>query len=152
MIIGVVLAAGASRRMGSPKALARRGGTSFLARGIRHLWSACDDVVVVLGAHAVKIRREAEDEFERLIAAGRLHEDLTFAHRHGAAGLEVEFVVNRAWSRGMFGSARLGLTRALARRPEAVLVLPVDHPDVRVATVAVSPSMRSLAYVIFSPL
>ncbi|HEY6866068.1 MAG TPA: NTP transferase domain-containing protein, partial [Candidatus Eisenbacteria bacterium] len=56
--------------------------------------------------------------------------------RDGGAGrLEVAFVVNRAWRRGMLGSARLGLGAALRARPEAVLLAPVDHPSVRPRTV-----------------
>jgi CTP:molybdopterin cytidylyltransferase MocA len=47
----------------------------------------------------------------------------------------VRFVVNRAWRRGMLGSARVGLAAALRLKPAAVLVLPVDHPAVRPATV-----------------
>jgi CTP:molybdopterin cytidylyltransferase MocA len=135
MNVGVMLAAGASRRMGRTKALVKAGGTSFLAHGVRHLWSACDAVVVVLGADAHRVRVAAEEEFVKLVGDGGLHADLQAAHRHGAAGLEVRFVVNREWRRGMLGSARLGLREALTLKPEAVLVLPVDHPAVKPATV-----------------
>lgn len=45
---GVILAAGASRRMGSPKALLLFEGETFLARMCRILQSACDGIVVVL--------------------------------------------------------------------------------------------------------
>jgi nicotine blue oxidoreductase len=135
MNVGVMLAAGASRRMGRTKSLLKAGGHSFFAHGVRHLWSACDAVVVVLGADARRVRAAAEEEFVRLVKTGALHADLQVAHRHGAAGLEVHFVVNRAWQRGMLGSARLGLRAALRLKPEAVLVLPVDHPAVKPATV-----------------
>jgi CTP:molybdopterin cytidylyltransferase MocA len=139
MNVGVLLAAGASRRMGRTKALIARGGQTWFARGVRHLWGACDTVVVVLGAHAREVRAAAEQEFVRLVERGRLHDDLQAAHRHGAAGLEVRFVVNAGWRSGMWSSVRLGLRSALRLSPGAVLVLPVDHPAVRPATI------RSLA-------
>ena len=45
--------------MGSPKPLVMTRGGSFLARGIRHLWGACDQVVVVLGSNAERIIYQA---------------------------------------------------------------------------------------------
>jgi CTP:molybdopterin cytidylyltransferase MocA len=144
MNVGVMLAAGASRRMGRNKSLMRAGGQTFFVRGVRHLWSACDAVVVVLGADAKRARAAVEEEFVRLVEVGGLHGDLVAARRHGAAGLDVRFVVNRAWRRGMLGSARLGLRAALRLKPESVLVLPVDHPAVKPDTVrALAAAMRA---------
>lgn len=136
MRVGVLLAGGASTRMGSAKALVRDRGMSFVARGVRALWAACDSVVVVLGADAKRLRASIEDEFVTMVERGALHRDVQAAHRHGAVGLEVRFAVNAAWRRGMFSSVQTGLAAALALRPESVLVLPVDHPNVRPATVA----------------
>jgi CTP:molybdopterin cytidylyltransferase MocA len=121
--------------MGRSKPLVRAAGQSFLARGVRHLWAACDAVVVVLGSAAPAVRRAAEGEFERLLQSGRLRNDLQTARRHGAAGLELRFVVNRRWRRGMLSSVRVGLDEALGLRPESILVLPVDQPALRMATV-----------------
>jgi CTP:molybdopterin cytidylyltransferase MocA len=135
MKVGVVLAAGASSRMGSSKPLVRLKGESFLAHGIRNLWAVCDTVVVVLGAEAARVRRSAEEEFQRLIEAGTLHSDLKAARRKGADGLEVHFVHNRSWAKGMFLSARVGISEALRERPESVVVLPVDHPHLTPPTV-----------------
>jgi CTP:molybdopterin cytidylyltransferase MocA len=135
MNVGVMLAAGASRRMGRNKSLMRAGGQTFFIHGVRHLWSACGAVVVVLGADAKRARVAVEEEFVRLVQVGALHGDLVAARRHGALGLEVRFVINRAWRRGMLGSARLGLRAALRLKPESVLVLPVDHPAVKPETV-----------------
>ena len=144
MNVGVVLAAGASRRMGRNKSLVRAGGETFLVHGIRHLWSACDAVVVVLGSDAKRARAAVDDALTRLLGAGALHDDVQGARRHGARGLEVRFVTNRAWRRGMLGSARLGLRAALRLKPEAVLVLPVDHPAVRPTTVrALAEAMKA---------
>lgn len=136
MIVGVLLAAGASTRMGRPKALVRAGGESFIAHGIQHLWSTCDRVVVVLGASAPSIRRATECEFDRLARAGRLRRAGGRAPGGEPDYLEATFVVNRAWKRGMLSSAQAGLREALRARPEAVLVMPVDHPAVRPGTVA----------------
>ena len=135
MMVGVLLAAGASTRMGAPKSLVRQGGETFLAHGIRHLWGACNEVVVVLGPQAEDIRKHVGQEFERLLRAGRLHHDLAKADRQGAAGLEARFVANKDWRRGMFSSVRLGLKQALRSKPEGILVLPVDHPAIKPRTV-----------------
>jgi molybdenum cofactor cytidylyltransferase len=134
VIVGVLLAAGASTRMGRAKALVKSDGQSFAARGVRHLWSACDTVVMVLGANASRIRRDVELEFARLMESGALRPDLKHARGSGTRDLEVQIVVNQRWRSGMYGSVRAGLAAALEARPQAVMVLPVDHPDVRVAT------------------
>jgi CTP:molybdopterin cytidylyltransferase MocA len=135
MMVGVLLAAGASTRMGRPKALAQTGPESFIAHGIRNLWCACDHVVVVLGKDATRIRRRTEEEFVRLVGTGCFDEELHAAHRHRAQKLEVRFVVNRGWQKGMYSSVRAGLGGALRLKPAAVLLLPVDHPSVRAGTV-----------------
>ncbi len=135
MIVGVLLAAGASTRMGRPKALARMGPESFIAHGIRNLWCACDVVVVVLGKDAAAIRKRTGEEFVKLVGTGCFDEELHAAHRHKAQKLEVRFAVNKAWRRGMYSSARVGLAAALRHGPEAVMILPVDHPAVKPATV-----------------
>jgi CTP:molybdopterin cytidylyltransferase MocA len=135
VIVGVLLAAGASRRMGSDKALVQRHGRSFAAIALHHLWGVCDRVVIVLGSHAEPIRAAIESEFARLVGSSTLRRDLAAARRHGARGLEARFVVNRSWKAGMFASVRVGLRAALAARPQSVLVLPVDHPRVRSNTV-----------------
>ena len=137
MKVGVLLAAGASRRMGRTKALLRWRGMSYLALGVRHLWTVCDRVVVVLGADAARVRGALEDEIQTLVATGRLHDEVTAARRHGAPALEVRFAVNRGWARGMYGSVRMGLRAARVTKPEAVIVLPVDHPFVSPATIQV---------------
>ncbi len=137
MIAGVLLAAGASRRMGRDKALVRKGSDSFLVSGVRRLWAACDRVVVVLGAHHAAIRRSVEEEFGRLVSQGALDRDLRprLGRASGPRGIEVHFIVNPSWRQGMLSSARAGLRDALGGRPESVVVLPVDHPDVHPTTI-----------------
>lgn len=135
MKVGVLLAAGASRRMGRAKALVRDQGDTFIAHGVRHLWRECRSVVVVLGADAASIRKQAEQEFVRLMSQQAFGDELRQAHGDDADELEVEFVVNRAWRRGMLSSVRVGLEAALTRKPSMVLVLPVDHPSLKAGTV-----------------
>jgi CTP:molybdopterin cytidylyltransferase MocA len=122
--------------MGSPKPLVQRGDGTFLAQGVRHLWTACDQVVIVLGSRASQVQAAAEAEFERLVTDGQLHADLQRAHRHGAKGLEVRFIVNPKWKSGMFSSVKAGLSEALRLKPSSILVLPVDHPEVKPATIS----------------
>lgn len=136
MNVGVLLAAGASTRMGSPKASVKWKGRSFLANGVFALWGACDAVVVVLGSKAREVRAAAEAEFEALVERGALSEAVHAARRKGSRGLEVHFTVNAGWKRGMLSSAQVGLAEALRLKPAGLLVLPVDHPEVRPATVA----------------
>lgn len=135
MNVGVLLAAGASTRMGEPKALVKWKGRSFLANGVTALWAACDTVVVVLGSKAREVREAAEEEFAALVASGALSEQVHAARGKGSRGLEVHFAVNAGWKRGMLSSAQAGLAEALRLKPAAVLVLPVDHPEVRPETV-----------------
>ena len=135
MIVGVLLAAGASTRMGSPKALVKSRGQSFLVRGVRAMWSVCDTVIVVLGADGERVCKEAGGEFEALVAKGMLAPDLRGGPRKRTGDLEVRFVFNLRWKDGMLSSARVGLAAALRLRASGILVQPVDHPEVKSATV-----------------
>jgi molybdenum cofactor cytidylyltransferase len=108
VIAGIILAAGASSRMGTPKALLDYRGETFLDRLIRVLGTVCDPVVVALGYHAEEIRAKV----------------------HGRA----RFVVNPDPSRGQLSS----LQTALAEVPddaEGFLFLPVDCPAAEPETV-----------------
>jgi CTP:molybdopterin cytidylyltransferase MocA len=145
MMVGVLLAGGASTRMKSPKALAKQGRSSYMAHGIRNLWSACASVVAVLGANGPAIQREVEEEFTRLVESGALHDDLSRAHRKGADGYEVHFSRNPRWKSGMFSSVQVGLRDALDLDPEGVLVLPVDHPSVKTQTIGALAEMLGMA-------
>jgi molybdenum cofactor cytidylyltransferase len=102
----VVLAAGASTRLGQPKQLVRLEGESLLHRTARlALEAGCSPVLVVLGFEAETLRAE-------------LH------------GLNVDVVVNHEWQEGMGASLRSGM-EALRKRdpqPNAVLVLVCDQP------------------------
>lgn len=56
MVAGIILAAGASQRMGTPKALLEYQGETFVARLVRVLGASCSTVTVVLGHHVDAIR------------------------------------------------------------------------------------------------
>ena len=104
-VAGLILAAGGSTRLGSPKQLLVYEGRTLLRRAAETVLAAgCRPVVVVLGA-----------------SSGRLTPEL--------AGLDVSTVVNADWERGMGTSVRLALA-ALSPGPEidAVLLTLCDQP------------------------
>jgi CTP:molybdopterin cytidylyltransferase MocA len=109
-VMGAVLAAGQSSRMGSPKALLEWNGRTFIERAVRALLDGgCAGVIAVVG-----------DGHDR---AARLAE---------AAGATV--VVNPDPGSTQLDSLRLAV---LASRGAAgIAMLPVDHPAVRAETVA----------------
>ena len=104
----MVLAAGASSRLGEPKQLAVVGGERLLERAVRVAGEAgCSPVVVVLGARA----REIEQ----------------------ACGLGAARVMRNAdWEEGMASSIRLGVA-ALAGAVDALVVMGCDQPAVTAA-------------------
>ncbi len=110
-IAGVILSGGASRRMGTPKALLRFQNETFLDRLIRLFSTTCDTVIVVVGQHAEQIRAGIE------------------------RSSEVIFAVNPDPERGMLSSLQCGLN-ALPAESEAVLFTPVDHPHLQGSTLA----------------
>ena len=112
MVVGIILAAGASSRMGRPKALLPIGQDLFVTRVCRTLHDdGVDDLVVV---------------------AGPEHEAI--ADALAAAGLPARVVENRRRDEGQLSSVLAGL--AVADRPgvDAVLVHLVDAPLVRPET------------------
>lgn len=101
----LVLAAGAARRFGSPKQLARLGGEALLQRAVtRATEVAGSAVTVVLGAHAAAI-------------APLL--------RHSG----VAVLINRHWEEGLASSLRAGIA-SLPPGCEAVLVTLADQAAV----------------------
>jgi CTP:molybdopterin cytidylyltransferase MocA len=99
--VGLLLAAGAGRRMGRPKALV----DTWLVDAITTLHAGgCAQVTVVLGAGVEEARPLLE-------------------------GYDVEVVVATDWEQGMGASLRSGL-QSLTHEPTAALVTLVDLPDV----------------------
>jgi len=107
-IASVILAAGASSRMGQPKALLEYEGEAFLCRLSRILGEVCGRVIVVLGYDAERVRA--------VVPRG------------------VEVIVNPTPELGMLSSLQCGL--GVARSSEAVVFLPVDYGAVQAATIA----------------
>lgn len=108
-VLGVVLAAGAGTRFGRPKALARAtDGTPWLHRVAAALTSGgCDRVLVALGADA--------DAARALVPDG------------------VEPIMVEAWADGLAATMCAVLARAAATDADAVLIAPVDVPDLPAA-------------------
>lgn len=115
MVRGVVLAAGASSRMGTPKAslpLDGRGET-FLSRIVRTLLAAgVPDIVVVAGAHVDAVRDAWRQQDRR-----------------------VRVVRNDDWESGQLSSLLTAMAAPSHVPIEAALVALVDMPLVRQATV-----------------
>lgn len=105
----VILAAGASTRMGTPKQLLKFQGRSFL----RHtteiaLASVCKPVIVVLGANALPIRNEISE-------------------------LPVIIIENHNWRQGMSSSIQAGIkTLEHNSNIDAVILLLCDQPFISV--------------------
>jgi len=109
-IAGLILAGGASQRMGTAKALLTIRGETFLDRLIRVISESCDPVVVVLGHEPEKIR----------------------------AGLRTpsraQFTINHDYERGQLTSLQCGL-RVVPADSRAVLFTPVDYPTIQPETI-----------------
>jgi molybdenum cofactor cytidylyltransferase len=103
-VAAVVLAAGASKRLGKPKQLVRLGSETLLERAVRVAREAgCSPVVAVLGASATSI--QARCEFGDAI-----------------------LVVNDDWAEGMGSSIRSGI--GALPNVDACLVMTCDMPAV----------------------
>lgn len=112
-LAGLVLAAGAGRRFGGPKPLARYRGEPLVAHALRSVAGCCDaGVTVVVGAAGPDVA-----------AAAR------------AALPAVRVVANPDWATGLAGSLRAGLA-AQPADIAAVLVLLADQPAVTPADLA----------------
>lgn len=110
MISAIVLAAGLSTRMGRPKLLLHVKGKPILQNVLEALSHAgVDEVVVVLGAEAVEIRKRVRFARERV-------------------------VVNSAYAEGMSSSLKLGLMEVSSDSEAAVIVLG-DQPFLSPSTV-----------------
>ena len=115
MIPAVILAAGASSRMGRPKALLPIGreGETFIARLARTFCDAgADDLVVVVGAYADGV----SEAVARMPVFARV-------------------VENRAYERGQLSSLVVALDVVDRPGVRAVMAMPVDMPLVTPATV-----------------
>jgi nicotine blue oxidoreductase len=107
-VAGLVLAAGAGRRYGRPKALVELDGQLLVERAAQTIRAAgCAPLVVVLGAGAAEVTARAD-----------------------LGGATV--AVNDAWDTGMGSSLRAGLAALASTDAVAVVVMLVDTPGVTV--------------------
>lgn len=109
--VGVLLAAGAGRRAGGPKALRRDGdGPTWVVAGVRTLArGGCSPVIVTVGCRA--------GEVAAVLAATEPE-------------APVAVVIVDDWETGQSASVRAGLTAASATGAPAAVVHLVDLPDV----------------------
>jgi molybdenum cofactor cytidylyltransferase len=110
-VAGLILAAGESKRMGSPKALLEFQGETFLDRMTRVFSEFCAPVVVVVGSQADEIR-SAVKRPERAV-----------------------FAENANYQLGQLSSMQCGLL-TMPQNIEGVLFTLVDHPNVQPSTIA----------------
>ena len=105
IVAAVVLAAGGGRRYGMPKALVEYEGSLLVERAVRTARAVCDPVLVVLGARAVDVWRQADLDGATVLA-------------------------NKDWETGMASSLRTGLDglRGWPGRVDAALITLVDMP------------------------
>ena len=104
----ILLAAGASQRLGKPKQSLIYKGETLLHHAMNVALSICPEtVVVVLGSEAETLKQEVKD--------GRIH-----------------VIINTDWNEGMSSSIRHGLLSLLRLHPvaEAVIIMVCDQPHV----------------------
>jgi CTP:molybdopterin cytidylyltransferase MocA len=111
MLAAVILSGGASRRMGSPKALVEYQGKPFL----EHLLSVTKHPAI--GVRRVVLGPDAD------------------AIANGIALAPGEIVINHDWEKGQLSSIHAAL-KTLPPDTDGILLCPVDHPLVSVALVA----------------
>lgn len=105
-VAAVILAAGSSSRMGSPKQVLQFRGESLLRRAaLAALSAACHPVIVVTGAYAELSRRELN-------------------------GLDVREVWNARWETGMASSVRAGVDALADADADAAVFMLCDQPHV----------------------
>jgi molybdenum cofactor cytidylyltransferase len=105
MIVGVLLAAGGSRRFGSQKLVTPVRGLPLIRHGEQLLEQTTDHVIAVIGSDALVVRA-------------------------ALAGTRAEIIENPEWRDGISTSLRRGVA-SVAPHVEAVIVTLGDQPNVR---------------------
>ena len=104
----VILAAGASTRLGKPKQLLQYRGKTLLAHAINEATNSnADAIVVILGKNADLFKKEIDEK-------------------------KVRVAINSSWEEGMASSLRLGLDTLINDKPyiDAVIFMVCDQPHV----------------------
>ena len=104
----IILAAGASTRLGKPKQLLQYRGKTLLTHAINEaVNSNADAVVVVLGKDANLFKKEIDER-------------------------KIRVAINSSWEEGMASSLRLGMDTLLKDKPyiDAVIFMVCDQPHV----------------------
>lgn len=104
-LCAVILAAGGSTRLGRPKQLLNIGGLPLIVRAIRLAQDVTADVVVVIGAEHLRIRR--------------------VLRRHAP---DVSIALNARWRDGLATSLRAGLS-SVPKQARAALLSVVDQTE-----------------------
>ena len=100
----IILAAGSSSRLGSPKQLLHFNGKSLLQHAIEQAkGSGCGDVVVILGAGAIEINSDIDDP-------------------------DLIVLENSQWEEGMASSIRSGIYHLMDTGVEAAIIMVCDQP------------------------
>lgn len=101
----ILLAAGASIRLGEPKQLLQFQGETLLRRSVKTALAVSNKVVVTLGANFKLFQKEIED-------------------------LPIEIAENKNWKHGMSSSIKCGLERIFAggENLQAVILMLCDQP------------------------
>lgn len=111
----VLLAAGASRRLGSPKQLVQLGAETLIVATAQKALQVADSLLIVLGANA--------DSIEPVLD--------TLPHKK-----RWQVARNQHWAEGMASSLRLATQEALAQKSEGLLLLVCDQPFLSVNVLA----------------
>jgi len=104
----IILAAGASTRLGKPKQLLQYRGKTLLAHAINEaVNSNADAVVVVLGKDANLFKKDIDER-------------------------KIRVAINSSWEEGMASSLRLGMDTLLKDKPyiDAVIFMVCDQPHI----------------------
>ncbi|MGH7619974.1 MAG: nucleotidyltransferase family protein [Gemmatimonadaceae bacterium] len=105
MIVGLLLAAGGSRRFGSQKLMTPVRGLPLIRHGAQLLGQTTDHVIAVIGSDSLVVRAALD-------------------------GTGAEIVENPEWREGLSTSLRRGVA-SVSPLAEAVVVALADQPDVR---------------------
>src|SRR5512140_3067039 len=132
-VSGVLLAAGASTRFGSPKMLAPvpPGGRPMLAHVIDTWRSAgFEEIEVVLGKDAPILRARVEEDLLRMSKSGR-GAGARDGRPDAGDGVPLRFVENPDWESGMFSSVQCGLAALRDSFSTHIALAPADLPFLR---------------------